>query len=77
LQAKLPALSSNSLHIIVDGATHDTLIAEHILVVVDALRQILEAARTGEHFGRANGDALNVIRPKPGNSRRTTPKVQR
>jgi hypothetical protein len=49
LQAELHALSSNSLYIIVDGATHDSLVAEreHAPVVVDAIRPILETARTG------------------------------
>jgi hypothetical protein len=67
LQTELPALPVNSLHITVDGATHESLVAErkHALVV-DAIRRVLEAARTGERVGGTNGDARNVIRPKPG-----------
>jgi pimeloyl-ACP methyl ester carboxylesterase len=48
-QAELPTLSSNSLRLTVEGATHEGLVAEreHALVVVAALRQVLEAAQTG------------------------------
>ena len=49
LQAELPNLSSNSIHITVEGATHESLVAkqEHALVVVEAIRQVLESAMTG------------------------------
>ena len=49
LQAELPALSTNSMHYTVEGATHEGLVAEreHALVVVAAIRQALEAAQTG------------------------------
>jgi pimeloyl-ACP methyl ester carboxylesterase len=49
LQAELPALSSNSVHYTVQGATHYDLVTNHeyALVVVEAIRQVLEAAQTG------------------------------
>jgi pimeloyl-ACP methyl ester carboxylesterase len=49
LQAELPKLSSNSMHLTVQGATHDGLVCkrEHALVVADAIRQVVEAAHTG------------------------------
>jgi pimeloyl-ACP methyl ester carboxylesterase len=49
LQAELPALSSNSLHHTVEGATHYDLVTEreYALVVVRAVRQALEAAQMG------------------------------
>jgi pimeloyl-ACP methyl ester carboxylesterase len=48
LQAELPALSTNSLHRTVEGATHESLVADrqHALVVVDAILQVMEAAQT-------------------------------
>jgi hypothetical protein len=48
-QAELPALSSNSLHLTVEGATHEGLVAEreNAMVVVEVIRQVLEAAQTG------------------------------
>jgi len=48
LQAELPVLSTNSLHHTVEGATHESLVAEreHALVVVEAVRRVLEAAQT-------------------------------
>jgi hypothetical protein len=50
LQAELPALSSNSLHRTVEGATHENLVAQraHALVVVDAILRVLDAAQTGK-----------------------------
>jgi hypothetical protein len=53
LQAELPALSSNSVHRVVEGATHEGLVAkhEHALLVVDAIRQVIEAARPGQALG--------------------------
>jgi pimeloyl-ACP methyl ester carboxylesterase len=46
LQAELPKLSSNSVHLTVQGATHDGLVCrrEHALVVAGAIRQVVEAA---------------------------------
>lgn len=69
MQTKLPTLSSYSLHITAEGTTHESLIAERehtLLVIVDALRQMLEASRNGEHVGGTDRDAMNVIRPEPG-----------
>ncbi len=50
LQADLATLSSNSIHYTEAGATHESLVAEqeHALIVVDIIRQVLEAARTGQ-----------------------------
>ena len=50
LQAELPALSTNSQHVTVEGATHYTLISkpEYAAIVTDAIRQVIEAARTGQ-----------------------------
>jgi pimeloyl-ACP methyl ester carboxylesterase len=52
-QAELAALSSNSLRLVVDGATHESLVneAEYAQVVADAVLQVLEAAETGEPVG--------------------------
>jgi pimeloyl-ACP methyl ester carboxylesterase len=48
LQAALPSLSSNSVHWTVPGATHEGLVSrrEHAMVVADAIRRVVEAART-------------------------------
>jgi hypothetical protein len=50
LQAELPALSSNSKHITVEGATHYTLVSmqEYAAVVSDAILQVIDAAREGK-----------------------------
>lgn len=50
LQAELPRLSSNSLLYVVQGATHEGLIArkEHAAVVAAAIGQVLDAAQTGQ-----------------------------
>jgi pimeloyl-ACP methyl ester carboxylesterase len=50
LQAELATLSSNSFHYTEAGATHESLVAEqeHALVVVETIRRVLEAARTGQ-----------------------------
>jgi hypothetical protein len=49
LQAELATLSSNSFHYTEPGATHESLVAErdHALIVVETIRRVLEAARTG------------------------------
>ena len=54
LQAELPKLSSNSVHLTVEGATHDGLACqrEHALVVADAIRQVVEAAHMGQPLAR-------------------------
>jgi pimeloyl-ACP methyl ester carboxylesterase len=52
-QAELAALSTNSLRLVVDGATHESLVneAEDAQVVADAVLQVLQAAETGEPLG--------------------------
>jgi pimeloyl-ACP methyl ester carboxylesterase/membrane protease YdiL (CAAX protease family) len=48
-QAQLAALSSNSLHMTVEGATHESLVneAEYAQVVADGILRVVEAAVTG------------------------------
>lgn len=55
LQAELSQLSTNSIHVTVEGATHDGLVCrrEHALAVADAIRQVVEAAHTGQPLQRA------------------------
>jgi pimeloyl-ACP methyl ester carboxylesterase len=50
LQAELPALSTNSIRTVVEGATHENLIAkrENALIVVTAVHQVLESAQTSQ-----------------------------
>ena len=50
LQAELPGLSDNSELRIVEGASHESLVsrAEYAAAVVDAIRDVLRAARTGQ-----------------------------
>jgi pimeloyl-ACP methyl ester carboxylesterase len=50
LQAELPALSSNSTHVTVEGATHYTLVSrqEYAAQVSEAILQVVAAARSGE-----------------------------
>jgi pimeloyl-ACP methyl ester carboxylesterase len=52
LQADLARLSSNSVHRTVEGATHENLLSQrvHALVVAEAIRQVVEAARTGQRL---------------------------
>jgi len=52
LQAELVSLSSNSSHRTVEGATHYTLVSEqrHAAAVVDAIRTVSAAARSGGAF---------------------------
>jgi pimeloyl-ACP methyl ester carboxylesterase len=52
LQNELPALSSNSKHVTVEGATHYTLTSkqEYAQIVSDAILQVVEAARTGQRL---------------------------
>jgi pimeloyl-ACP methyl ester carboxylesterase len=54
MQRELAALSSNSLHHIVEGATHSSLQFDQqtALVTSDAIRQVVEAARTGQPLPR-------------------------
>jgi hypothetical protein len=53
LQAELPALSSNSRHLTVNGATHYTLVSErrHAAVVSAAIRAVTTAAQSGGAVG--------------------------
>jgi pimeloyl-ACP methyl ester carboxylesterase len=50
LQDELPALSTNSQHITIDGATHYTMASkpEYAKQVSDAILKVVEAARTGQ-----------------------------
>ena len=50
LQNELPALSTNSQHITVQGANHEGLVAkrEHAQVVTDAILRVVQAVRTGQ-----------------------------
>jgi hypothetical protein len=54
LQNELPALSTNSKHVTVEGATHYTLVSklEYAAVVADAILQVVDAARTGRPLGQ-------------------------
>jgi pimeloyl-ACP methyl ester carboxylesterase len=63
LQAELPALSSNSLLHIVEGATHEGLVAEreHALVVVAAVCQVLEAAHLGQPVADSSLSILGEV----------------
>lgn len=63
LQAELPALSSNSEYIVVQGATHEGLIArqEQALVVTAAVRQVLEAAQTGQPLADISLSPLTAV----------------
>ncbi len=57
LQADLSTLSSNSIHYILQGATHEGLVAEqeHARVVAATIRQVLESARTGQPLANGSG----------------------
>ena len=50
LQAQLPALSSNSKHVTVVGATHEALVSQQVYAqsVGSAIVEVIEAVRTGE-----------------------------
>ena len=50
LQTELPSLSTNSVRHVVQGATHESLVArrEHAQVVAAAIRRVLESADTGK-----------------------------
>jgi pimeloyl-ACP methyl ester carboxylesterase len=56
LQAELPKLSSNSVHQILVGATHEGLVAKrkHAVVVAGAIRQVLESAQTGQPLAQVS-----------------------
>lgn len=61
LQAELPSLSTNSEHITVQGAYHEGLVSQekYARVVTDAIRRVVEAARTGAPLA---GEAQNQKR---------------
>ena len=63
LQAELPALSNNSSLHIVEGATHEGLVAEreHALVVAAAIRQVLEAARMEQPLADSSLSILGEV----------------
>ena len=50
LQGELAALSSNSIHLAVKGATHVSLVThrQHALVVVEAIRQVIQNWKAGQ-----------------------------
>ena len=63
LQAELPALSTNSRLYIVEGATHEGLVAEreHALVVAAAIRQVLEPPQTGQPLADSSLSILGEV----------------
>ena len=63
LQAELPALSNNSSLHIVEGATHEGLVAEreHALVVAAAIRQVLEAVQMGQPLADSSISILGEV----------------
>ena len=64
LQAELPSLSTNSIRTIVEGATHENLVAkrENALVVVTAVCQVLESAQTGQSLAILSHSVSDVVR---------------
>jgi pimeloyl-ACP methyl ester carboxylesterase len=63
LQAELPALSTNSKHVTVEGATHYTLVSkqEYASVVSGAIVQVVEAALTGTSLAAIKSHAEGVV----------------
>lgn len=57
LQNDLPLLSSNSEHEIVDGATHENLVAkeEYAVVVANAIQRVMQAAQKNERLTSLSG----------------------
>jgi pimeloyl-ACP methyl ester carboxylesterase len=53
LDAEIAALSSNSRHVVVEGATHTGLASNpnHAAYLADAIRQVLGSVRTGQPLG--------------------------
>jgi pimeloyl-ACP methyl ester carboxylesterase len=51
--AEIAALSSDSRHVVVEGATHTGLASnpDHAAYVADAIRQVLDSVRTGQPLG--------------------------
>ena len=54
MNGELAALSTNSVHRVIDGATHTGLLykREHTQTTIDAIRQVVEAVRTGQPLTR-------------------------
>lgn len=54
LQRELPSLSSNSKHVTVEGATHESLVSNATFArqVTDAILQVVSAVRTGRPLAR-------------------------
>jgi ketosteroid isomerase-like protein len=54
MNGELAALSTNSVHRVIQGATHSGLLwkREHAQVTDDAINQVIEAARTGQSLAR-------------------------
>jgi hypothetical protein len=48
MQDELAALSTNSVHLLVDGATHSSLQTRDADVTSAAVEQVVQAVRTGE-----------------------------
>jgi pimeloyl-ACP methyl ester carboxylesterase len=57
LQNELPSLSSNSVHFVEEGATHENLVSErqHAQVVAEAIRSVMQAAQTGKPLSEIFG----------------------
>jgi pimeloyl-ACP methyl ester carboxylesterase len=53
LNIEQAALSSNSLHQVVEGTTHTSLVndQQHAQATIDAIRQVIDAVRDGERLG--------------------------
>jgi hypothetical protein len=54
LQAELATLSSNNQHLVVEGSRHGTLQTTYAGVTSDAIRRVVEAARTGQPLVATN-----------------------
>ena len=54
MNGELAELSTNSVHRVMQGATHSGLVwkSEHAQVTIDAIQQVIEAARTGQPLAR-------------------------
>ena len=50
MQDELAALSTNSAHHLVDGATHSSLQTKDAAVTSAAVEQVVQAVRSGEHL---------------------------
>ena len=54
INGELAELSTNSVHRVMQGATHSGLVwkSEHAQMTIDAIQQVIEAARTGQPLAR-------------------------